>query len=242
MHMWLPASRDHDVEKLCGYTGRSVPGLPRNHTWRPYHRVWSVINRRYDACIRSSVRGPFNEGPGVSLWINDPDEANTPGLVQRWPCIDVHLRQAAVARVWVVNPYSGPANAPRIGTRSDLAALEQKHRRSSVQFGVDHDTVAAGSSASLHEPEAADQPVTHGGDVLVDEVERKTLRVFRRSHRTRMLIIPTELKRPPSKPTQPGAETSGCAVVEWQDLRNRVLQNAGKEAVLELIEWFVLCQ
>jgi hypothetical protein len=57
-----------------------------------------------------------------------------------------------------------------------------------------------------------------------------------------MLIIPTELKRPPSKPTQPGAETSGCAVVEWQDLRNRVLQNAGKEAVLELIEWFVLCQ
>ena len=128
--------------------------------------------------------GPLDEGPGVALWVNDPDEANTPRFVERWSCVDVHLGQAAVVRVRVVNPDTSPADAARVGIGFYVAVLEQEHHRSGEQFGVRHDTVGTDLSTRFHEPEAPDEPVTYGSDVLIDEVEGKSLRRVWRGHPT----------------------------------------------------------
>jgi hypothetical protein len=47
----------------------------------------AVRRSTLEACVGSVLDGPFDKGPRVAFWINDPHKANTPRLVQRWSCM-----------------------------------------------------------------------------------------------------------------------------------------------------------
>jgi hypothetical protein len=94
----------------AGTSGQMAEVVGKEVTGRSRSRWWPVDA---EASVRSVFDGPLDEGPGVALRINDPNEANTPRFVERWSYIDIHLGQAAVARVRVINPDTSPTDAAR---------------------------------------------------------------------------------------------------------------------------------